>query len=245
GRQLLKIGVNALPVLMRVARGRNQEMAQAAQTLAQELRERVPPAQLRFREEDLVQTPDFSIVGRVVAPTLKARSPYFGPVDLKVSQLVGLRRVGELREVTLTIDAEQYANGKRNWLDTRVAVEAGAPLTITATGEVDLWPLGGETGVYVGNPSGSAHGCGYGQGYGMEGREEHSGGTLLGRIGQGGSVFKVGERYCGTANQSGRLFLRIAPSPWGNASSGAYKVRITAADSGSDWPAGEQELSDL
>jgi hypothetical protein len=48
----------------------------------------------------------------------------------------------------------------------------------------------------------------------------------MGRIGEDGAAFVIGERYADTPRRSGTLFLHIIPSPWNNASSGSYQVRI-------------------
>jgi hypothetical protein len=51
-------------------------------------------------------------------------------------------------------------------------------------------------------------------------------GALVAKIGEHGKAFFVGERYEGTANEDGRLYLHIVPSPWNNASTGTYRVRV-------------------
>jgi len=51
-------------------------------------------------------------------------------------------------------------------------------------------------------------------------------GTLLGRIGANGKIFVIADRYEGVPDQEGKVYLHIVPSPWNNASSGSYKVRI-------------------
>ena len=51
-------------------------------------------------------------------------------------------------------------------------------------------------------------------------------GTLVGRVGESGKAFVVGEQYEGSGAQEGKLYLHIVPSPWNNASSGTYRVRI-------------------
>ena len=52
-------------------------------------------------------------------------------------------------------------------------------------------------------------------------------GTLLGRVGENGKVFVIGERYDNVPGEEGKLYLHIVPSPWNNASSGTYQVHIT------------------
>ena len=55
----------------------------------------------------------------------------------------------------------------------------------------------------------------------------HPAGSLLGKVGESGEVFLIGEKYNGTPKGSGKLYLRLAPSPWPNQAQGTFKVTIT------------------
>jgi hypothetical protein len=125
-------------------------------------------------------------------------------------------------------------------MDSGIEVTADAGLEITATGTVDLWPMGGETGMYTATPAGMPGGgqggfvvvggrVGRGGGGGAGGAG-YSPGALLGRIGENGRVFVVGARHHSVPKEEGRLYLRIAPSSWGNDSTGTYDVRISVGD---------------
>src|SRR5438034_11839089 len=52
------------------------------------------------------------------------------------------------------------------------------------------------------------------------------GGMLLGKIGEDGEAFTIGERYEGTPEAQGKLYLHIGPSPWNAQSQGSYDVKI-------------------
>jgi len=53
-------------------------------------------------------------------------------------------------------------------------------------------------------------------------------GTLLGKVGESGTPFVIGERYSGAPAGEGKLFLNIVPGPWGGQPAGGnYKVKIT------------------
>jgi hypothetical protein len=51
-------------------------------------------------------------------------------------------------------------------------------------------------------------------------------GTLLGRVGENGAIFVIGDRYEGVPGEEGKLFLYIAPSPNSSIPTGTYTVRI-------------------
>ena len=82
------------------------------------------------------------------------------------------------------------------WCDTGAVVDAGQRVKIEADGQVDLWPQG--AGQYLAAP----------KGYNTAGKGGHfMAGALVGRIGEKGKAFYVGEHYDATAVEEGRLQL--------------------------------------
>ena len=78
--------------LQRVARGKEPpEAAQRASEALKLIERKVPARQLRLKEEDVVHTTRFTVVGRILNPALKARAEYFGEVNLKPFQLHSIR----------------------------------------------------------------------------------------------------------------------------------------------------------
>jgi hypothetical protein len=55
-------------------------------------------------------------------------------------------------------------------------------------------------------------------------------GQLLGRVGKSGKIFSVGEHYRGTPGESGKLYLRVHPSPWGNQMLGTYSAKVMVGE---------------
>jgi hypothetical protein len=233
-RDLVALGAQAYPALHAALGSGDPEVARRAEEAVTAIRAQVPAALLRLRVSDRIQTSEFPIVGRITSPVVKARSAYFGEKDLKVSDLLSLRALGGGGTTEVSVDAAKYGSAAGQWMDTDVDVEADMALTITAAGQVDLWQDG--TGQYATGPNGykgQAGGAvmmvgGRGMVMGGGGGGAHAGGALLGRIGDGGDVFLIGEKYKGKAAREGKLQLHIVPSPWGNASVGSYKVKITA-----------------
>jgi hypothetical protein len=107
-------------------------------------------------------------------------------------------------------------------MDSGVAVDPQLDLQITASGSVDLWPQG--PGQYLAGPNGMAGARPVGAGGGFAAGP----GVLVGRIGEDGAPFVIGERYSGRPSRPGRLYLHVGPSPWNNASTGGYRVRIAS-----------------
>jgi hypothetical protein len=213
-----RLGERAYPALLKASKSADKETAARAGQLVESLRKRLPAERLRVRKHDILHTTEFTIVGRIEDESLRARSEVFGVVGLRLTQLRELRGLGVGREIQVVVDAARYAAQTENWLETELEVSAGAELRVTATGQVDLWPVGGQNGQYVTGPAGTP---GWGKG-------PHPGGALLGRVGPGGKVFVLGADYSGTAQEDGKLYLSIVPSAWNNASTGSYTVTINS-----------------
>jgi hypothetical protein len=216
--ELLAIGPPAYLSLQQTKKSTDREVAHRAEALLEQMRQKFSEEQLRTREDDLVQTFDFTIAGRVTSPTIRAMTTIFGDTQLKVSDLRSIRVLGGQAEVEVNVDAAKYTS-THNWMDTGVLLTPEDEVSVTASGQVDLMINGG--GNMVTGPTGSRQ---WGNGPGGGG---HPPGALLGKIGDSGTVFVVGESYKTTCKKEGRLYLQIAPGPWGgNMVGGSYKVNI-------------------
>jgi hypothetical protein len=200
------------------------------------VRAKVPAKELRLSEEDRVVTRTFTIVGGIVTPALKARTEYFGDAQLSLAQLRTLRVLVESKDADFALDAAKYAVANE-WLETNVTVDGNSVLTIAATGQVDLLPR--QPGMVVCGPQGYGAGApgafGGPGGFAGPGKKVGKGGVasraysgvLLGRIGENGDIFVIGDRYEGAPERDGKLYLHINPSQYDTASTGAYQVRIS------------------
>lgn len=216
-RDLLQVGHWARPSLQRASRSTDQEVAHRAASLLRQISERVPAELLRLKEEDVLHTAEFTIVGRLVAPTLRAQSPHFGELALKLADLRTLHLRHQGGNLELMVDAAKYGSDVDQWLDTGIIVDNSLRLCVCGEGQIDLWPQG--PGQYMATP----------KGFNTTGKGGNfMAGALIGRIGEHGKSFVVGERYEGTPGEEGKLFLHIVPSPWNNASTGTFRVRVQA-----------------
>jgi hypothetical protein len=218
-KDLLALGEYALPAVQRAAKGTDPEVVRRATDLLKQLKDRVPPERQKPRTHDLIQTADFAIVGRIDADALKAKTQYFGEVSLKLAELRGIRWLSGQAETDVSVDAAKYAMQNEVWLDTGIEIRANSDVVITAAGTIDLYPNSGQPGMYNSTPAGNRQW--------NNGRGAWPPGQLLGRIGETGTLFVVGEKYTGTPTQDGRLYLRISGSPWGQCS-GSYSVKVVS-----------------
>lgn len=217
---LVALGGHAYPALLRAAKTSELEVAQRVQAAIKRIQAKLTPDLLRTSTNDRVITTDFPISGRIVSPTLRAKTPYFGELALKLPELRSIRWLSGNIDSAMTIEAAKYANNAQ-WLDTGVTVDGSAGLTITAAGEVDLMNDG--SGDFVTGPGGTRN-------IGRRGAGGRLPGALIGKIGDGGPIFLIGERYQAFSTPAGKLFLQIVPPPFNNGQvpSGSYKVSIRA-----------------
>ena len=95
-RQLVGLGALAYPAVHAASMSSDLEVAKRAQTVIKHLRDKIPPEQLRLKSEDVILTAEFPVTGRIMFPVLKARTAYFGDVDLggRSCARYGSRRLG-------------------------------------------------------------------------------------------------------------------------------------------------------
>jgi hypothetical protein len=214
-RELMQAGYFAFPSLHKATKSTDQEVSYRAAGIIKQITEKTAPELLKLRDEDVIQTSEFTVIGKITSTTLKAHSPHFGEVALKLSELrtMHVRQHGGKSE--LVVDASRHGSALDQWCDTGITVDAAQRIVIIVDGQVDLWPQG--PGQYMAFP----------KGYNTAGKGgQFMAGALIGRIGENGKSFYIGERFDGTASEEGRLYVQIVPSPWNNASTGQYRVRI-------------------
>jgi hypothetical protein len=214
---LLALREVAWPVVLGLTKSPDKEVARRASELQEKLQGLLSEEQRAMRPYDVVRTDAFTIHGTILGTGLKARSPYFGEVEVQLATLRSYRRMraNDLdREVV--VDATKYGLMNRVWLDTGVELDGETALVIQASGEVDLQ---GGNGQFKSGPTGNGQ-------FGVRG-ESFLPGSLVGRIGEKGREFLVGDSHEAKTTERGKLFLRIVSGPWGNQTVGEYKVRIT------------------
>ena len=230
-RELVALGAYAYPSLLREAKSADPEVAKRVKDALAKIRAKVPAKDLQLSDDDKITTPRFIIVGRIVPESLKARSEDFGDLVLALSRLRHLRVLADARETEVVIDAAKHS---QNWLDTGLMLDGSGTLVIHASGEVELRPS--MPGNYVCGPRGytrtglvaggfaPAKAKKIGGDGGLPGRTYP--GTLLGRVGENGDPFVIGDRFEGMLDRDGKLYLHIMSSPYEANSSGSYHVKV-------------------
>jgi hypothetical protein len=215
-RDLVGFGRLAYLSLQQAAADADPEVVKRASAALKRIDKKHVPGKLVVTTDDTMETRLFTIRGRILDATLKAQSETFGACDLKLCFLRTLQQCSSHDGIVeVTLDSARLSAVEDPWIDSGFAVERDSRLLIQCDGKLDLWPQG--PGQYLATPKGS-NVAGKGNG--------HMAGTLLGRIGENGKVFVVGERHEAASAADGKLYLHVVPSPWNSPASGTYRVRI-------------------
>jgi hypothetical protein len=94
---LLRHREKSYPALKQAAKSSDAEVAKRVEELIEKLKEAVPESRLDMPEHDVIHTELSKIAGKIMTPTLRARSFSFGEVQLKLSDTLAMA-VGGFRE---------------------------------------------------------------------------------------------------------------------------------------------------
>jgi hypothetical protein len=217
---LVDLGPYSYAAAVEASRSKDSETATRGKAVMQKLQAKYPKADLKTDAEDKIVTSKFTIVGRIVTSTLKAKTDYFGEADLSLANMRTMRLIGAPGpEVDLAIDSSKYA-AQGAWMPTNYQSDGRSSIVITAKGLIDIAPdqggiLAGPSG-YRTNPAGAFPAK----------KAKSYGGQLQGKFGEQGDIFVIGDRFEGTPSGAGKLYLHITPSVYGSQCSGSYDVKV-------------------
>ena len=153
-----------------------------------------------MQQKDVVETLDFTVVGKIVPQSFQLTSQY-GPLTIALADIRKAQRDTNKKEdlrQTITIDASNFAY--KNPMNTNIRLERGDKLTITAEGVLQMQPWGN-------NASSTPEGN---QQYGWFLGNQIAMGALVGRVGSSDQFTKVGNKYSLNVEKGGVLQLAIA-----------------------------------
>jgi hypothetical protein len=159
---------------------------------------------------DEIQTDRFNLKGTIDLAAFKVTVPELGTLAVRRRDIVSIRAFTHVRTKKFSLSASHiWPNG---WLDTKLKVRKGEKLEITAQGTLQF-PNWGQAFTPDGNPRmGTLNG--------------HAWGTLVARVGENGTFFRVGTGYAGKADASGTLYLLVMLQVRGQPSTGGYTVKV-------------------
>jgi hypothetical protein len=152
---------------------------------------------------DTVVTTDFTVIGKVSPPEFVIQSKY-GPLNVKLADVkMAAREAGVKEALRKTVTVEGNHLAQRGFKSSGVRVEAGDKITLRADGNIVMSPWGSNAAT---GPDGAPN-------YGWYIPNQIPGGALVARIGDKGTIFKVGRQSTFVAKSSGVLQLAIGIQP--------------------------------
>ncbi|MHC4161793.1 MAG: hypothetical protein ACYSUM_06650 [Planctomycetota bacterium] len=159
---------------------------------------------------DEIQTDRFNLAGTIELSAFKVTVPELGTLAVHRRDIVFIRAFAHVltRKFSLTGN-HIWPDG---WLDTKLKVRKGQKLQITAQGTLQF-PNWGQAFTPDGNPR-------------MGNMSGHAWGTLVAKVGENGTLFRVGSSYAGKADASGTLYFLVMLQVRGQPSTGEYTVNV-------------------
>ncbi|QDU26314.1 PA-IL-like protein [Anatilimnocola aggregata] len=157
------------------------------------------PVEQAWIRQDTVVTSDFTVVGKVSPAEFKINSKY-GELNVKLADVRRAEREAGAKESfrkSVTVQGENLA--QRSFKSTGIRVQAGDRITIKAEGSIVMSPWGSNASS---GPDGAPN-------YGWYIPNQIAGGALVARIGEKGTIYKVGKQHSVVAKTSGVLQLAI------------------------------------
>lgn len=153
-----------------------------------------------MQQKDVIETLDFTIVGKIVPQSFQLTSQY-GALTIQLADIRKAQRDTNKKEdlrQTISVDASNFAY--KNPLNTNIRLERGDRLTITAEGTLQMQPWGNNASA---TPEGN-------QQYGWFLGNQIAMGALIGRVGSNDQFTKIGNKYTLNVEKGGILQLAIA-----------------------------------
>ena len=139
-------------------------------------------------------------MGKIVPQEFAIASQY-GVLNVKLSDIRRIQReMIEKQDLQKTIAVDGNNMITRTTKDTGIRVERGDRVTFTADGTITMTPWGNQA---VSTPDGAPN-------YGWYLPNKIAGGALVGKIGPGGTVFRIGTKHSFMADRTGVLQLAVA-----------------------------------
>jgi hypothetical protein len=208
-RELLAMGVPVRSELMRHTSGDNAERVKRVREVIAKLDEMAEDFEANQQQSwargDTIVTDEFTVVGKIGPQEFTFESKY-GTLGVALADIRSLQREvgGGPTEIRKSLSVEGQYLATTNFKESKVKLQAGDKVTISAGGKIVMSPWGSNQST---GPDGNTR---YGN-MPLDG-QNFAGGTLLAKVGSG-KVFKVGSNHTFTADKSGELQFAIAIHP--------------------------------
>jgi hypothetical protein len=104
--ELLKLAEKAYPALLKAQDSKDPEVVRRATDLVEKIRDAVPKEALEVRPDDVIYTEKSKFTGRISAASLKANSPHFGEVEVKLTDVRTMRSLAYVEPDKEAVNAQ-------------------------------------------------------------------------------------------------------------------------------------------
>lgn len=173
-----------------------KELEQQAEDQASDEDAAVPQPYIRL---DTVVTSDFTVLGKISPQQFEVESKY-GPLKVELADVkLGEREVPvrEMFQKSVTVEGTNLV--QRSFKSSGIRVQAGDKVAVRADGSIVMTPWGGNA---ASGPDGMPN-------YGWFIQNQIPGGALVAKIGDRGTIFKVGRQLNFVAKNSGVLQFAV------------------------------------
>jgi hypothetical protein len=225
--ELVKMGIGTIPVLNDYIYGTDYVSSEytdyTAEAALSDLKSTYGVDE-GYSDKDIVTIDyEYTIGGTFSIKTISLKTEY-GDLNVpkeKINEMEVSYYDTESGDKSFKVLANKHISGNENggWLNTGIKVKNGQKINITASGEVVLESLSGNTYTPDGNKD-SDYEYDYESTY-------PSYGNLVYKIGEYGEMTKAGTKYNGTSYESGVIFLSIYETVYNSSNTGFFTVKVT------------------
>lgn len=233
--ELSDMGIEAIPVLNEFIYSEKYDAASYAENSPENILNGLTSKYgvgSDISEKDIVSIDfQFSMGGNFPFDKIDLKTEY-GNLSIPKNKIKSIEIIyteeGTATERAFKLMASKHISGNTNggWLNTGLSIKSGQKMNITATGEVTLASLSGQK--Y--KPGGTVANTGMNDVYDDASYGNYNYptyGNLVYKIGESGTMMKAGDKFNGTANATGVLFLSIYETVFNAANTGAFNVKVS------------------
>src|SRR5262249_11839976 len=103
--ELLELAEYAYPSLQEATKSSDSEVAKRAEEVARKIEESIDQEKLAIPRQDVIVTKEFSFPGRIDATHFRARTSYFGEIQVALAEIRGMRSIGASTQIAFVLDA--------------------------------------------------------------------------------------------------------------------------------------------
>ncbi len=232
-KELIKLPINAIPLIEEFVTNNEEKPVEGIENTAESVLNEIKAKNNIldvYSDKDIV-TIDFDYkMGGVYSLKEISLTTEYGqltiPKDkIKKVEVTYSSSDNELKTFVLQATKHISSNNNGGWLKTGIMVKSGQKLNITANGEIVLASLSNSK-YYPSGKTSSSSSVDVADDPTSSSTSYPSYGNVVYKIGENGTSLRAGDKFSGTTNASGMLYLSIYETVYNAANTGSYNVKV-------------------